>query len=101
MSKQKTKAKKAKHIVYAVRIGRIPGVYADKDMALQQVYGFKGSELRKFDKNAVRAIQTYMETGVTKKTKNQKRAEEEQKSHVFVVRVGRKTGIFKTKKEAL
>jgi ribonuclease HI len=46
--------------IYAVRVGRVPGIYPNWDACKEQVNGYPGAVFKKFDENDTEAIAAFM-----------------------------------------
>lgn len=57
-----------KKILYAVKIGRRPGIYTDREQAGKQVQGFSGAWIRKYEYTHLNLAQEFLASNLTKET---------------------------------
>ncbi len=94
-NQQNGSSKQKKERYYAVRIGRIPGIYTDLEEVIKQVKGYSNSEFKKF--SDVNDAYSYIFTPV--KIKDKKYIKNKtKKEKYYAVRKGLKPGIYKTLK---
>ena len=91
-NQQKNNGKQKKTRYYAVRKGKVPGIYEDLNAAMEQIKGFSNSELKRF--STLEKAQQYLNVKVKTKINN----EAKKKIKYYAVRKGHKPGIYESLK---